>query len=193
MTGLEYGDATAWKRWWSENEKTWEPPGSEKDKEAKKDSASSDTFGDKVYGIEVRKPNKRWSFRKGDGTPWLTVEAMEEGQRAAWCDVFVQESKNMKSQSPEALAKEVRDMLEPKFRDIKPESNWEKPCSYGGQKGVEQIIIGQHKELDAVRMHHVYIYNKGYAIRIETTYKSGKTASLNSDIEQLLKNLVFMK
>jgi hypothetical protein len=192
MTGLDYGEPAAWKRWWDENKKTWEPP--VPGKETKKDINASDTYSDSALGLyEIRKPNKRWTFKQTGTGPAVTLEALEEGQRAAWCDVFIQGAKNMKSQSAEALAKEVRDLIEPKFRDIKPGSTWEKPCSYGGVKGIEHVVTGQHKDFDAIHMHNVFLFENGFAYRIETYYKSGKAASLSEDIEAFLKSIRLKK
>jgi hypothetical protein len=185
MTGLDYGEPEAWKRWWDENEKTWTPP----DPNAKEaDLNASMEFKDVALGFQISRPNKRWLFRKGSGTTHvLTIEVLEEGQRAAWVEIYAQQSKNMKSQNAEALAKEVRDGLETKFRDFK-EANWEKPCQYGGVRGVEQILVGRHKDLDAIHVHNVFLYENNFAYRIECTYKSGKQASFQNDLEEVIRS-----
>ena len=185
MTGQEYNDVKAWVKWWGDNKKTWDPPVPGKDKP--KDLNASDVFGDSVLGYEVKKPNKRWTFRKPDSGANIVLEALDEGQRAAWCEILVQETKHMKSQTAEALAKELRDQYEPKFRDVKAGSDWERPCVYGGVKGIEQVVTGQHKDFDAVHLHNIFLVKSGYAYRIESIYKSGKAASLETDLEEILK------
>lgn len=186
MTGQDYNEVKAWVKWWSENKKTWEPPVPGKDKP--KDINASETYSDSVLGFEIKKPNKRWTFRKPDSGANIVMEALEEGQKAAWCEIIIQETKHMKSQTAEAVAKELRDIYEPKFRDIKPGADWEKPCSYGGAKGVEQVVNGMHKDFDAIHMHNVYLVKGGYTYRLECIYKSGKSASLETDIEEFLKS-----
>jgi HEAT repeat protein len=191
MTGLDYGEPDVWKRWWDDNKKTWEPSVPGKDKP--KDLNASETFADAALGFSIKKPSKRWTFRKADSGPVITLEALEEGQRAAWCDVFVQSTKNMTSKTPEALAKEIRDHVEPKFRDIKPGFVWDKPCSYGGAKGVEHIVVGQHKDFDAVHVHNVFLVKSEMSYRFECYYKSGKSAALETDIEEFLKSIVITR
>jgi hypothetical protein len=187
LTGKNIDDVKVWNEWWSDAKKTWSPPvpGKEKPKEIN----ASDTFTDDAYAFEIKKPNKAWSFRESaGGGPIVTLEALEEGARAAWCELYVQGTKNMKSKTPEACAKEIRESMEGKFRDIKPGADWEKKCTFGGKKGVEQIVFGQHKEFDAVHMHNVFTEEGEVMYYMISFHKSGKKASLESDIEEIIKS-----
>jgi len=186
MTGQTINDPKAWFDWWKTYGKTWSPPAPGKDKP--KDLNATDTFSDQGYGFEIKKPNKAWSFRPGDGRAMVVrIEALEEGAPAAWVEIIVQGTKNLKSNTPELYAKEVRDGLEPKFRSLK-EADWDKKCMYGGLKGIEHILNGQHKDLDAIHMHNVFVDRSGIMFAFTCVYKSGKKASLESDIEDILKS-----
>jgi len=187
LTGKNIDDVKVWNEWWSDNKKTWAPtvPGEKKPK----DLNATDTFTEDAYAFEIKKPNKAWSFRQNEGGgPIVTIEALEEGQRAAWCEMYVQGTKNMKSKTPEACAKEIRESMEGKFRDIKAGAEWEKKCMFGGKRAVEQIIFGQHKEFDAVHMHNVFTEEGEVMYYMISFYKSGKKASLDTDIEEIIKS-----
>lgn len=185
ITGERISDSQTWREWWKEREKTWKPPvaGDEKGK----DLNASEVFKDDAYAFEVRKPNKAWAFRRPDTGPYLLMEALDEGQRAAWCEVFVEGTKGMKLQTPEAYAKELKNNLEGKFRDIK-EAEWDKKCTYGGVKGIEQLVKGMHKDFDAVQMHNIYVEKGGVMYYFICFWKSGKPASMKDDIEEILKS-----
>jgi hypothetical protein len=191
-TGQDIRDYKAWKKWWDENKKTWKPPvGGES---AEPDITKLDVFKDSAYGFEVKKPNKAWSFRrhKGTGNLFLSLEAMDEGQKAAWCDLSVYATKNYKSKTPEDAAQEWRDGNEPKFRDLK-EAEWARKTSIGSSKGVEQILVGQHKDDGAVFVHNFYVMEAEIMYLWHCTYKSGKPASMKEDIEEILRNFKVKK
>jgi hypothetical protein len=186
ITGKGIDDVKVWNEWWGDNKKTWNPP-SAADKGKPKDLNSTDTFTDDAYGFEIKKPNKAWAFRKQEGGgAYLTIEASEEGQRAAWIDVFVLGTKNYKEKTPEQYAKSVRENLEGKFRDLKT-AEWDKRGMWGGEKSVEHVLIGQHKDFDSIRMHNVFVERSEVVYYAICAYKSGKKASLESDIEEALK------
>jgi hypothetical protein len=186
MTGKTMNDVKAWVDWWKTADKTFAPPTPGKDKP--KDINASDVFTDDGYGFEIKKPNKAWSFRPGDGRSMVVrLEALEEGSPAAWVDVFVEGTKNLKSKTPEAFGKEIRDTLEPKFRTLK-EAEWDKKCTYAGLKGIEHVLNGQHKDLDAIHMHNVFVDKAGIMFYMSGVFKSGKKASLETDLEEILKS-----
>ena len=186
ITGQDYRDLKAWQNWWNDNEKTWKPP-SDGDT-AGQDLTKIEVFKDAAYGFEIKKPNKAWMFRKhsGGGNLYLTLEALDEGQKAASLDLLLYETKNYKSKTPPQAAQEWRDANEPKFRDFK-EQVWERKCTFGGG-GIEQVLVGQHKEDGAVHIHNVFVENGGIMFWLIGTYRSGKPASMKEDIEEILKS-----
>lgn len=187
VTGRSINDVKAWTDWWSENKSTWTPPDPTKDKP--KDLNASDTYLNEDYFFELKRPGKIWTYRAGNGNEHiLMMDALEDGEKAAWIEVVVQGVRDLKAKTPEAYAKEQKDMIEPKFRDIKS-AEWDKKCVYAGEKGVEQIIVGQHKDFDAVHMHNVFIEHKGVMFFFGCFYKSGKKASLETDMEDILRSL----
>lgn len=116
----------------------------------------------------------------------MRLEALEEGQQAAWVEVIAQGTRSLAAKTPEDYAKELRGQIEPKFRDFKV-AEWEKKCSYGGLKGVEQVLHGRHKDLDAVHMRNVYLEKSEVIYYFSCVYKSGKKASLEGDIDEILR------
>jgi len=187
ITGQDISDLKIWQEWWSDNKKSWKPPvpGEEKNQ----DLSKIEVYKDPAYGFEVRRPNKAWFFRRhaGGSGPYLSIEAMDEGQKAAWCDLFVYGTKTYKEKKPDQIAQSWRDNNEPKFRDLK-ESTWDKKCSYGGSSGIEQILVGQHKEWDSVSIHNVFVEEGEVMYYWICVWKSGKPASMKEDIEEVLKS-----
>jgi len=187
MTGKAIEEVKEWKSWWSDNKKSFTPPGAG-GKEKPKDINASMTFSNDANTFEISRPNKAWVFRDSAGNgPVVVIEASEDGARAAWVEVYTQDTKKMKSPTPELVSKEHRESLEPKFKDLKV-AEWEKKCSYGGEKGVEQVLNGQHKDLDAIHMRNVFIEHKGVMFTMLCVWKSGKKASLEDDIEEILRS-----
>ncbi len=185
MTGRYIDDARVWLKWWKDNRKTWMPlePG----EEHSIDINASDTFVDDAYGIVIKKANKTWWFLKdkADFHGIVTIEALDEGQRAAWIEISAEETRNLKSETPEAYAEETRGSIEPRFRDIR-RADWTKKGSYGGLKGIEQVVEGVHKDYDLVQMRNVFLEKRGVMYVFRTIWKSGKKASLKDDIETML-------
>ena len=190
VTGKDIEDTKAWSDWWKENKKTWKPPSAGGDKAV--DLNASDTFTEDVYHVSIKKANKAWTFRRGEGHHLLSIEALDEGQKAAWVELFVEGTGNLKSKTPEAYADEMKGNIEPKFRDIKS-AEWSRKCGYGGLTGIEQIVDGQHKDHDVVHMHNVFLDNKGFMFYISTFWKSGKKASLKDDVEEIIKSFHLTK
>jgi hypothetical protein len=186
MTGKDIADVKIWQEWWDKEKKTWKPAVAGKD--TTKDLNASDTYSEDAYGLEIKRPNKAWTFRRLEGGAGLvTIEALDEGQKAAWVEVYAQGTKTLKSKTPEQFADEQKANMEPKFRDIK-NAEWAKKCSYAGLKGIEQVVDGQHKDFDAVHMRNVYEDKSEVMYFFVTFWKSGKKASLESDIDWILKN-----
>lgn len=192
MTGKNIDDVKVWVDWWNDNKKTWVPPGAA-GKEKPKDLNASDKFVNDAPPFEISKPNKVWTFREGGGNGHvLTIEASDDGQRAAWVEVIVQGTKNLKSKTPELYSKEVRETLEAKFRDLKV-AEWEKKSTISGQKAIEQILHGQHKELDAVHMRNCFVEEGGVMFALMCTFKTGKKASLETDIDTIIASFKIKK
>ena len=170
----------------SGNKKTWKPAAV--GESAEPDITKLEVYKDSAYGFEVKKPNKAWTFRrhKGDGNLFLSLEAMDEGQKGAWASLSVYGIKNYKSKTPEAAAQEWRDSNEPKFRDLK-EAEWSRKATIGTLRGVEQVLVGQHKDDGAVYVHNFYVEEGEVMYLWHCTYKSGKPASMKDDIEEILK------
>jgi hypothetical protein len=191
MTGEQINDAKAWKEWWGRVEKTYAPPAPGGDRS--KDLNASETYTDAAYGFTIKRPNKAWTVRKSDdGRPYLRYEALDDGQPAAWVEMYVYGTKGVTPNTPDGLAKKVREDLEPKFKDLK-EAVWEKKCKLGGQNGIEQILKGRHKDHDAVSMHNAFVDKSEIMYYFIGTFKSGKKASLEEDIEELLKSFVITR
>ncbi len=191
ITGEDINDVKIWNEWWKKNDKTWKPPVA--GAEGKKDINASLVFADDAYGFELKKPNTRWSFRKPDGNnPYLTMEALDEGQRAAWVELNVMGNKNLKSKTPEAMADEQKGGIEGKFREFKT-AEWDKKGMVAGEKSVEQILFGPHKDHDVVAMHNVYVLKSEVHYFLITYWKSGKAASLREDIEEIIKTFRLTK
>jgi hypothetical protein len=188
ITNKDINDVKIWKEWWSDNKKTWKPPIPGKDTGAK-DINKSDTFADDAYAFEVKKPSRAWSFRKpeGSGSLYLSLEALDEGQRAAWCELYIIGTKNYKEKTPEQYAKAIRDQLEPKFRDIK-DAQWEKKGTCAGRKSVEHVVVGSHKDFQAIHMHNVFVDESEVVYYWICMFQSGKPAALKEDIEEILKS-----
>lgn len=193
LTGENISDVKAWKDWWGEvKKKGWKPPSPG---EAKNEDLSKvEVFSDAAYGYEVKRPNKAWIFRKGttDNGPKLTLEALDEGQRAAWCDLYIYDTKNVIQKRPEQSAQFWRENNEAKFRDFK-EQIWDRKTTCGGAGGVEMILVGQHKELDAIAMHNVFVEKSGMMYFWICAWKSGKPASMREDLEEVLKSFKIKK
>jgi hypothetical protein len=188
MTGENINDVKIWREWWNGKKKSgWKPPAPGETKS--EDLSKVELYKDPAYGFDVRRPNKAWFFRKGtaENGPHITLEALDEGQRAAWCELLIYETKGIKEKRPEQIAQSWRDNNEPKFRDLK-EAVWDKKCTYGGADGVEMILVGQHKELDAVAMHNVFVEDGGMMYYWICVWKSGKPASMKEDIEEILRS-----
>jgi hypothetical protein len=184
ITGKDIKDSSVWDKWWRDEGKTWKPTPAGQDKA---DINTSDTYKDDAYGFSVKKPSKVWLFRKGDGHgAYLKLEAMDEGSPAAWIEIHVESIKNKTPDTAEGFATLDKGNFEPKFRNLK-EQVWDKKCSYGGAKGVEIILLGQHKDFDAVYMHNVYLLKSEIMYRFYCVWKSGKSQSLKDDLETLLK------
>ncbi|MHC4924922.1 MAG: hypothetical protein ACYTG4_12755, partial [Planctomycetota bacterium] len=172
MTKKNIDDAKVWKDWWSNHGKRWTPPDPN---EGPKDLNASDEFIDDAYGFKIVKPSRAWSFRAptGDGSHHLTLEALDEGQRAAWIEVHVISTKGLKFNTPTAMAEDQKNKLEGRMRDIK-EAKWKAKGRLGGKGTVEQSIIGRHKDFGACRLQHVYCVEGGIMYLIFTVWKSGK-------------------
>ena len=181
ITGEDIRDLKAWQNWWKDHKTGWKPPtGDSKDQ----DLSKMEVYKDSAYGFEVKKPNKAWMFRKGTGgNHMLSIEVLDEGQKAAELNIFAYDTKTYKSKTPEQAAQEWRENNEPKFRDFK-EQVWEKKRP----GGVEQILVGQHKEDGAVSMHNVFTENGGIMFLLIGTYRSGKPASMKEDLEEAIKS-----
>jgi hypothetical protein len=185
VTGEQIADVKIWDEWWSKEKKTWKPPLAGAD--GKKDINAADEFDDAAYGFVMKKPSRAWLFRKPDGgQPYLVLEALDEGQRAAWVELTVVGTKNYKSKTPEAWGEEMKASFEGKFRDIK-EAEWAKKGKVGGENAIEQIVFGQHKDFDAVAMHNAYLTRSEVMYQIVCFWKSGKPQALKDDIEEILK------
>lgn len=186
MTGQDIGDRKIWDEWWDKNKKTWKPAAAGESTEP--DLAKIDLYVDPVYGFEVKRPNKAWSMRRNKGGQhYMTLEAMDEGQKAASCEMYVFGTSNYKEKKPDLMAQNWRDNNEPKFRDLK-EAVWDKKCTYGGAKGIEMILVGQHKDEGAVQMHNVFVEQGEVMYYWICTWRSGKPASMKDDIEEVLKS-----
>lgn len=186
VTGEEINDVKIWNEWWSRNKKSWKPP--LPGQEARKDLNASDSFRDEAYGFEITKPSRAWMFRKPEGTqPYLILEALDEGQRAAWVELTCVGTKNYKSKTPDAWAEEMKGGLEGKFRDFK-EADWTRKGRIGGENSVEQVLFGQHKDFDAVYMHNAYVEKGQVMYQFLCIWKSGKSAALKDDIGQILRD-----
>ena len=191
MTGMEIKDAKIWKEWWGEKGKTWKPKTEGKDD--KKDLNASEEYEDEAYGFVLKRPNKRWTFQKPDGgNPYIQLEALDEGQKAAWCELYVQGTKGLKSTTAEAMAEEQKEKIEGKFREFK-EAEWDKKAAFGGEKGVHQILFGPHKDFDVVRMHNAYTVKSEIHYWVFTYYKSGKAKSLQDDVEKIIADFDLKK
>ena len=93
VTGEQINDVKIWNEWWTKEKKTWKPPLAGSD--GKKDINAADEFDDAAYGFVMKKPSRAWFFRKPEGNqPYLVVEALDEGQRAAWVELTVVGTKN---------------------------------------------------------------------------------------------------
>lgn len=191
MTGLDIKDAKIWKEWWDKNGKTWKPKAEGKDE--KKDLNASDEFADEAYGFILKRPNKRWTFQKPDGgNPYIQLEALDEGQKAAWCELRVVGSKGLASKTADALAAEHKEQIEGKFREFK-EQVWDKKGVWGGEKSVEHVLFGPHKDYSVVAMHNVFIHKSEVHYYMYTYWVNGKPQSLRDDIDQILKDFKLMK
>ncbi len=185
ITGEDIADVKIWKEWWDREKRGWKPPVLGAD--GKRDINAEDTFKDSAYGFEITRPNMAWIFRKPEGNqPYLILEALDEGQRAAWIELTVVGTKNYKSKTADAWAEEWKTILEGKFRDFK-EAVWDKPCRISGEKGVEQILFGQHRDFDAVYMHNFYVEQGEIMYQLLSYHKSGKPQSLKDDIDELVR------
>jgi len=186
ITGQDIGDLKIWKEWWDKNKKTWKPAAV--GESAEQDLSKIELYSDAAYGFEVKRPNKAWIMRRNKGGQhYLTLEVMDEGQKAASCELFVYGTKTYKEKKPEQIAQNWRDNNEPKFRDLK-DAEWDKKCTYGGAKGVEMILVGQHKDDGAVQMHNVFVEQGEVMYYWICTWRSGKPASMKDDIEEVLKS-----
>ncbi|MCK6481267.1 MAG: HEAT repeat domain-containing protein [Planctomycetes bacterium] len=186
ITGQNISDVKIWKEWWDKEKKTWKPPVSGTGE--KKDINASDEFSDSAYGFVIKRPSRAWLFRKQEGNnPYLVLEALDEGQRAAWIDLTVLGTKNLKSRTADAMAEEWKGILEGKFRDIKEGAEWAKKTRVSGKNAVEQILFGAHKDFDAVAMHNVYMEEGEVMYMFHCYWKSGKPQALKDDIETILK------
>jgi hypothetical protein len=187
MTGQDLKDAQAWKKWWDGNKKTWKPAAGGGEDEPQ-DLTKLEVMKNSAYGYEFKKPNKAWHFRKVTGSQHHTVvlEAMDEGQKAASVELVVYPTKNYKEKSPELAAQSWRENNEPKFRDFK-ESTWEKKCRYAGINGVEQVLVGQHKDDGAIHVHNIFLEDAGNMYVLYGVWKSGKPASMKEDLDTIFK------
>jgi hypothetical protein len=187
MTGQDFKDYKAWKTWWDDNKKTWKPSAAGEGET--EDLSKIEVLKNSGYGYEFKKPNKAWHFRKNPGGTHHVVilEAMDEGQKAAWVELVVYATKNYKEKSPEQAAQSWRDENEPKFRDFK-EAAWDRKCRYGGVNGLEQILVGQHKDDGAVYVHNVFLEDGEKMYMLRGTWKSGKPASMKEDLLEIFKN-----
>ncbi|HEU4394973.1 MAG TPA: HEAT repeat domain-containing protein [Planctomycetota bacterium] len=193
LTGENISDVKAWKDWWNGVKKTgWKPPAPGESKT--EDLSKLESYSDAAYGYEVKRPNKAWIFRKGtsDNGPKISLEALDEGQRAAWCELYIYDTKGILQKRPEQLAQTWRENNEPKFRDFK-EQVWDRKTTCGGAGGLEMILVGQHKELDAVAMHNVFVEKSGMMYYWICVWKSGKPASMKEDIEEVLRSFRIKK
>jgi len=114
------------------------------------------------------------------------LEALDEGQRAAWVELTVVGTKNYKSKTPEAWAEEMKGSFEGKFRDIK-EADWDKKTRVAGENAIEQKVFGQHKDFDAVQMTNVYFTRSEIMYQMICFWKSGKSQALRDDIDEIIK------
>jgi hypothetical protein len=191
MSGEQINDVKAWQEWWGRVGKVWTPPTPGADKN--KDLNASEVYTDAAYGFTIKRPNKVWMLRKpDDGRPYLRYEALDDGQPAAWVEMYVIGTKGITPKTPDGWAKLVREEMEPKFKDLK-EAVWDKKCRYGGQNGIEQILKGRHKDHDAISMHNVFVDKTEIMYYFICVFKSGKKASLEEDIEEILKSFLITR
>ena len=177
-------DAKTWKEWWRRNRTTWRPPGQRTEPEA--DINAADAYRDEAYGFELKKPNRRWSFRRSEsGIPSLVLEALYEGRRAAWVEVYVTGTRDSRSKTPEAMADEQATGIEGKFRELRM-AEWNRAGELGGEHAVEQVLFGLHKDFDVVRMRNVYALKDETLYCLITCWRSGTPISLRDDIDAIL-------
>jgi len=186
VTNEQINDVKIWKEWWSDNKKTWKAPIAGTDE--KKNINDSDEYEDTAYGFILKKPNRAWIFRLSQGDHFqIILEALDEGQRAAWIELTVFGTKNYKSKTPEAMAEELRPIFEGKFREIKEGSYWDRKTRIAGETGIEQKVFGPHKDFDVVEMRNVLMTHKEVMYQFVTYWKSGKNPSFKEDIEEAFK------
>lgn len=188
LTNQAIDDVKVWQEWWKENKKTWKPtaPGEEVDINASMD------YEDSAYKFRVTRPSKAWNFRKSPDKPDLSIEAMDEGQKAAWVTIQPVGTKNLKSKTPEAMEEEQRPNWESKMKDVKEGAVWGRKSRFAGETSCEDDFFGRHADHDAISVHNVYVEKDGVIFIINGVWKSGKSKALEEDIDKILDSFKFL-
>ena len=160
MTGVYHVDTDAWRRWWSENQKTWTPPVSAG--EGEPEVGVFGKFTDAVYGVSVDLPRRNWRLRKPSewGHFVLAVEVPDGDQRAAWCELYIYETRLFAQKTPPQIAETWRLNNVLKFRELNV-AEWDGKATVSGCAGVEQRLIGLHKELGRVELRNRFVERDG--------------------------------
>ncbi len=186
LTGWDFRDAPAWKRFWDLEQKTWKPA------EGEPDYSKLAEWRDPGYGFTLPKPAKNWVFDRTEKAYRILMKVAND-ENIVLSQVYVMAYENTSGMTPEQKAQEYEDSFSGSWKDIKKESWVREDCRVGKLKGFTHSFSGIDAYGQVARARYIYVLRGEMMFILGSWTRSGIPKEVQEQVDKAFSSFKILE